>query len=76
MTTMTNHSIIDRDFFIKIYGLPEYGEKSTLRSSRKFQQIIGDDDLFQKLVDKTYEKGLDKVVHKLRRGLTIIFYSK
>lgn len=70
-----NHTQIDRDFFIKVYGLPEYEGKSTLKSSRKLESIVGP-QLYNSIVENVYDKGLDKVVRKLRRGLTLCFYGK
>lgn len=75
--SMTNldHSKIDRDFFIKVHGLPEYNGKTTLRSSRKMEQLIGP-ELYSKFVQKTYDRGRDSITWKLRRGIRLDFYSK
>jgi len=71
-----DHTRVNRDFYIKVYGQYKSNHKSKLQSSRQAEEIIEDPNLYEKLVQRAYDKGLDKVVCKLRRGLTIIFYGK
>ena len=47
-----------------------------IASASKVRELISDDQLFDKLVDRAYEKGEDKIIQKLRRGLIIVFVSR
>ena len=68
--------VINLNFRIKISGVDENGKKiNTLVGVAGLIKAIGI-ELANKFIAKAFNKGLDKVICKLRRGIKISFYSK
>lgn len=68
--------MINLNFRIKISGVDENGKKiNTLVGVAGLIKAIGI-ELANKFIAKAFNKGLDKVLFKLRRGIKISFYSK
>ena len=68
--------MINLNFRIKISGVDENGKKiNTMVGVAGLIKAIGI-ELANKFLDKAFNKGLDKFICKLRRGLKISFYSK
>lgn len=69
------HTQVDKDFIIKVYGLPEHEGKPKLRSSRKTEIIVGP-NLYDRIIDRVYTHCVDKYESKIRRGLKLKFYMR
>lgn len=68
--------MINLNFRIKISGVDENGKKiNTLVGVAGLIKAIGI-ELANKFIFKAFDKGLDKLVCKLRRCIKISFYSK
>lgn len=68
--------MINLNFRIKISGVDENGNKiNTLVGVAGLINAIGI-ELANKFLGKAFDKGMDKLVCKLRRGIKISFYSK
>lgn len=68
--------MINLNFRIKISGVDENGKKiNTLVGVAGLIKAIGI-ELANKFISKAFDKGLDKLICKLRRGIKISFYSK
>lgn len=68
--------MINLNFRIKISGVDENGKKiNTLVGVAGLINAIGI-ELANKFLAKAFDKGLDKLVCKLRRGIKISFYAK
>lgn len=66
----------DKDFIMEVRGKHFIGKyEERLVTFKKLTEEIGE-PLATKFQKKAYEKGLDKITFKLRRGLTITFKSK
>jgi len=71
-----NVSEINRNFYIKVSGITEQGKIHSLYGVSGLIDLIGDVDLVNNLVERAFNILHDKCVCKLRRGITINFYSK
>lgn len=72
-----NYSVteINRNWLIKVYGVDEAGKRiNKLVGVSGLLKLIGL-DLAAKFIKKAFERGLDKFICKLRRGLKITFYA-
>lgn len=72
-----NYSVteINRNWLIKVYGVDETGKRiNKLVGVSGLLKLIGL-DLAAKFIKKAFERGLDKFICKLRRGLKITFYA-
>lgn len=72
-----NYSVteINRNWLIKVYGVDETGKRiNKLVGVSGLLKLIGI-DLAAKFIKKAFERGLDKFICKLRRGLKITFYA-
>jgi len=68
-------SEINLNFKIKVNGKSFTGKSmSKLVGVRGLVSLVGE-DLAEKLVERAFSEGLDVTTCKLRRGLTIRFYS-
>lgn len=68
--------MINLNFRIKISGVDENGKKiNTLVGVAGLIKAIGI-ELANKFLAKAFDKGLDKLICKLRRRIKISFYSK
>lgn len=68
--------LINLNFRIKISGVDENGKKiNTLVGVAGLIKAIGI-ELANKFLAKAFDKGMDKLICKLRRGIKISFYSK
>lgn len=68
--------MINLNFRIKISGVDENGKKiNTLAGVSGLIKAIGI-EMANKFIVKAFDKGKDKLICKLRRGLKISFYSK
>lgn len=68
--------MINLNFRIKISGVDENGKKiNTLVGVAGLIKAIGI-ELANKFIAKAFDKGMDELICKLRRGLKISFYSK
>lgn len=68
--------MINLNFRIKISGVDENGKNiNTLVGVAGLIKAIGI-ELANKFISKAFDKGLDKLILKLRRGIKISFYSK
>ena len=61
---------INRNFKIKVYGLG----LNKLVGVTGFREVVGDDSLCNRLLDRAFSSMEDKCVCKLRRGIKISFY--
>lgn len=61
---------INRNFKIKVYGLG----LNKLVGVTGFREVVGDDTLCNRLLDRAFNCPDDKQVCKLRRGIKITFY--
>lgn len=66
---------INQNFKIKVSGMSDGVKVHKLVGVSGLIDLVGDTDLVNTLLKKAFEKGLDKVEHKLRRGLKVTFYS-
>lgn len=68
--------MINLNFRIKISGVDENGKQiNTLVGVAGLIKAIGI-ELANKFLANAFDKGLDKLICKLRRGIKITFYSK
>jgi hypothetical protein len=67
---------INLNFKIKVNGKNFTGKSfSKLVGVRGLLNMVGDEKLAEKLVERAFNEGADVTVCKLRRGLTVRFYS-
>lgn len=66
---------INTNFKIKVSGVSDGVKVHKLVGVSGLIDLIGDNGLINNLLKKTFNRGLDKVKHKLRRGLKVTFYS-
>lgn len=67
---------VNMNFKIKVSGINDNGEKlHKLVGVQGLLEIIGDSHKVNNLLDKAFDKGLDKFERRLRRGLKVVFYS-
>lgn len=72
---MISVSEINKNFKIKVNGHNYNGRYLTkLVGVSGLEKLVGQELAF-KLIDRAFREGTDVVVCKLRRGLTIRFYS-
>lgn len=64
---------INTNFKIKVSGVSDGVKVHKLVGVSGFIDLIGDNSLINNLLKKTFNRGLDKVEHKLRRGLKVTF---
>lgn len=67
---------INLNFKIKVSGIDNDGRKhNKLVGVDGLITIVKDTDLVNKMINKAFSKGIDKVECRLRRGLKITFYT-
>lgn len=66
---------INRNFKIKVYGTNDGKKVDHAVGVSGLIRIIGDYDIVNSMLEKAFNKGKDKVICKLRRGLKVTFYS-
>lgn len=66
---------INQNFKIKVSGINNGKKIHSLVGVDGLIRIVGDTEIVNSILDKVFDKGLDKVERKLRRGLKITFYS-
>ncbi|MBK5719932.1 ribosomal large subunit pseudouridine synthase B [Dysgonomonas sp. Marseille-P4677] len=66
---------INANFKIKVSGESNGRKVHKLVGVSGLVDLVGDNDLVNTLLKKAFNKGLDKVEHKLRRGLKVTFYA-
>lgn len=66
---------INANFKIKVSGVSAGIKVHKLVGVSGLIDLVGDNELVNTLLKKAFDKGLDKVEHKLRRGLKVTFYS-
>ena len=76
-STLKKHTckFINKNYLIKVYGRDANGKKiNTLMGVFGILKLIGA-ELLEKFIDRAEKAMTDKVVCKLRRGLTITLYA-
>lgn len=66
---------INQNFKIKISGYSDSGKHHTLVGVDGLLKIVGDTDKVNNMIRRAFDKGIDKVECKLRRGLKVVFYA-
>jgi hypothetical protein len=68
---------INKNLLIKVHERRE-GQKNLniLVGVSGFRNLVGDDDLAARLIERAFSSMDDKIVCKLRRGLKVTFYYK
>lgn len=66
---------INANFKIKVSGVSDGVKVHKLVGVSGLIDLVGDCDLVNTLLKKAFKRGLDKVEHKLRRGLKVTFYD-
>lgn len=67
MSIRENHEI-NREYIIRVYPSLNGKSNNSILSAKTFKDLVGD-DLALKHIEKATERGQDKYVFKLRRGL-------
>lgn len=82
MTTTNNNGLnyttkrINKDFRIKVYGTFNGKKVNKLVGVKGLIEMVGDVELVNKMLRRSYDSKEDKTVCKLRRGVKITFYCK
>ncbi len=66
---------INFEWIIKVSGMFNGVKINKAVGVKGFREIVGDDALAERLLDRAFESMADKVVCKLRRGVKISFYA-
>lgn len=66
---------INRNFKIKVYGTNNGTKVDKAVGVSGLIREIGDYEIVNSMIEKAFNKGADKVICKLRRGLKVTFYS-
>lgn len=66
---------INRNFKIKVYGTNNGTKVDKAVGVSGLIREIGDYDIVNSMIEKAFNKGTDRVICKLRRGLKVTFYS-
>lgn len=66
---------INQNFKIKVSGLNGDTKLHQLVGVSGLIDIVGDNEKVNNMLNRAFNKGLDKVECKLRRGLSITFYA-
>lgn len=65
---------LSKTFIIRVYDNPEV-RKSRLVGIRAFFELVSDERLAQRIVERAYKCRDHKSIHKLRRGVEIHFVN-
>lgn len=66
---------INSNFKIKVSGVSKGVKVHKLVGVSGLVGLVGNNDLVNTILEKAFNRGLDKFEHKLRRGLKVTFYA-